>query len=95
MFSVAGYVLGELGDDQAPEAVALPIALVVDALELVVVPIEQPVQRRFPRLARAVDPDTHGNRAPHGRDSPAGAVTGAVWHSASARLAIDGGLTCR
>ena len=49
---------GHRADNRPPRAVALGITLVIGAFELRVITLDDPVQRRLPRLTRAIDGTT-------------------------------------
>ena len=57
---------GHRADNRPPRAVALGITLVIGAFELRVITLDDPVQRRLPRLTRAIDGRDWGRRADHG-----------------------------
>jgi hypothetical protein len=53
-----------LADDRAPGAVLLPVALVVDALELLVIVLDQRIERSSARIAGFIDSNRCGPHAP-------------------------------
>ena len=64
--AAAKELAGRLADDAPPGAVALLVTLAIGAFELGIVTLDKPVERRLPRLARAVDGCDLRRQADHG-----------------------------